>query len=171
MTPAPTPAFIDFEASSLDLVASYPIEVGICLPCGETRSWLIEPHGLWQEWSDSAQKIHGIPRQTLFEEGLSVQRVVRELNQQLTETVYCDAWAFDRFWLHRLYRAADATPGFQLESVSLLLSEAEVERWALLRATVIAELGLTTHRAANDALILHETWKRVLAERTGETIS
>lgn len=171
MTALPPPTFIDFEASSLDLVASYPIEVGICLPTGETRSWLIEPHGLWQEWSESAQKIHGIPRETLFEEGLSVKRVVRELNQELAETVYCDAWAFDRFWLHRLYRAADETPAFQLESVSMLLSEAEVERWAMLRATVIAELGLTTHRAANDAKILHETWKRVLAERPGAAIS
>jgi len=48
------PAFIDFEASSLDLIASYPIEVGVCLANGEVRSWLIEPHVLWQDWSDSA---------------------------------------------------------------------------------------------------------------------
>lgn len=171
MSVLPAPAFIDFEASSLDLVASYPIEVGICLPCGTTKSWLIEPHALWLEWSDSAQRIHGIRRQELYEDGWQTRDVARFLNDALPERVYCDAWTFDRFWLHRLYRAAEMVPTFQLESVALLLSDTEVDHWAVVRAQVINELDLKAHRAANDALILHETWKRIAAARPNQAIS
>lgn len=166
MTDQQTPAFIDFEASSLDLVASYPIEVGVCLADGEPESWLIRPHVLWQEWSDSAQRIHGIRRELLDEQGQSPRAVAETLNRLLPESVYCDAWTFDRFWLHRLYRAAGLKPTFTLESVALILTPAEVDLWASVRASVIHEMELATHRAGNDARILHETWKRIAAQRS-----
>ena len=70
-----SPAFIDFEASSLDLIASYPIEVGICLPDGTLHSWLIQPHVLWQDWSESAEQVHGITRETLETEGTPCRRL------------------------------------------------------------------------------------------------
>ncbi|SFR66107.1 hypothetical protein SAMN05216203_2313 [Marinobacter daqiaonensis] len=158
MTHPQTPAFIDFEASSLDLIASYPIEVGVCLADGSLHSWLIHPHVLWQDWSDTAEEIHGITRDTLIEEGISVRRVAHHLNELLSGPVFCDAWTFDSFWLHRLYRAADMRPAFQLESVSMLLSPAQIQRWSAIRRQVIEDLGLPVHRAANDARILHTTW-------------
>ncbi|WP_189572919.1 3'-5' exonuclease [Marinobacter zhanjiangensis] len=163
MTQLTAPAFIDFEASSLDLIASYPIEVGLCLPNGELHSWLIRPHVLWHDWSDSAQAIHGISRDTLVEEGLSVSQVAHHLNELLHGEVFCDAWTFDSFWLHRLYRAANMRPSFQLESVSMLLSPAQVQHWSATRHKVIDDLGLPVHRAANDARILHTTWCQVTA--------
>lgn len=162
MTSELTPAFIDFEASSLDLIASYPIEVGICMPGGELHSWLIRPHVLWQDWSQSAEQIHGISRDTLNEEGKAVEEVAHHLNRLLPEQVFCDAWTFDSFWLHRLFRAANVQPGFQLESVSLLLNSQQVRQWSGVRQQVISELGLPVHRAANDALILHKTWQRII---------
>jgi hypothetical protein len=155
------PAFIDFEASSLDLIASYPIEVGICMPDGALHSWLICPHVLWQDWSESAEQIHGISRQTLEADGIAVGEVARALNELLPEQVFCDAWTFDSFWLHRLFRAARITPAFQLESISALLDTRQVRQWSALRQQVITELGLPVHRAANDALILHKTWERI----------
>ncbi|MFW5824675.1 MAG: hypothetical protein ACOCVV_06890 [Marinobacter sp.] len=158
-----TPAFIDFEASSLDLIASYPIEVGVCLPDGSLHSWLIRPHVLWHDWSDRAEEIHGITRQLLLDEGLDVRQVAAGLNELLSGQVFCDAWTFDSFWLHRLYRAADMRPSFQLESVSLVLTPAQTQRWSAVRHQVIAELGLPVHRAANDARILHTTWLQVTA--------
>ncbi|MCH8497759.1 MAG: hypothetical protein LAT63_04745 [Marinobacter sp.] len=161
MTALDAPAFIDFEASSLDLIASYPIEVGICLPDHSLHSWLIRPHGTWQDWSESAEQIHGIDRQTLLDEGLGVKDVAAELNSLLAGAVFCDAWTFDSFWLHRLFRAADMTPSFQLESISMLLSPSQVQQWSEVRQRVILELGLPVHRAANDALILQETWQQV----------
>lgn len=118
----PRPAFIDFEASSLDLIASYPIEVGICMPDGALHSWLICPHVLWQDWSASAEQIHGISREHLEAEGTAVTEVARALNRLLPAQVFCDAWTFDSFWLHRLFRAARIRPEFQLESISVLLT-------------------------------------------------
>ncbi len=156
-----TPSFIDFEASSLDLIASYPIEVGVCLGDGSLHSWLIRPHVIWQDWSGSAERIHGISRSTLEREGIAVREVAQGLNELLTGQVYCDAWTFDSFWLHRLYRAAEITPSFQLESVSMLLTSPQVQSWPAVRQQVISELGLPVHRAANDALILRETWQQV----------
>ncbi|MDX5329375.1 MAG: hypothetical protein LPK06_11395 [Marinobacter sp.] len=157
-----SPAFIDFEASSLDLIASYPIEVGVCMPDGSLHSWLIQPHVLWQDWSESAETIHGISRARLEQEGTQVSEVARALNRLLPEQIFCDAWTFDSFWLHRLFRAAGETPEFQLESVSMLLNPAQVRQWSGTRQQVIADLGLPVHRAANDALILHKTWERVI---------
>ncbi len=157
-----SPAFIDFEASSLDLIASYPIEVGICMPDGALHSWLIQPHVLWQDWSESAETIHGISRQRLVQEGMPVSEVAQQLNELLPEQVFCDAWTFDSFWLHRLFRAAGEVPAFQLESISMLLDPDQVRHWSGIRQQVIAELGLPVHRAANDALILHKTWERVI---------
>ena len=156
-----SPAFIAFEASSLDLIASYPIEVGICLPDGHLHSWLIAPHVLWQDWSENAEQIHGISRATLEAEGAQVREVASGLNALLPEQVFCDAWTFDSFWLHRLFRAAGIQPQFQLESISMLLGPQQVREWAPVRQQVISELGLPVHRAANDALILHKTWGRV----------
>ncbi|TBW53738.1 hypothetical protein EZI54_14680 [Marinobacter halodurans] len=162
MNVSESPAFIDFEASSLDLIASYPIEVGVSLPDGTLHSWLIAPHVLWQDWSENAEAIHGISRDTLCREGHDVQGVAHALNELLGDAVYCDAWTFDSFWLHRLYRAARVTPSFTLDSVSSLLDTHQVQLWAEVRQQVIESLGLPVHRAANDALILQETWRRVV---------
>jgi len=159
-----TPIFIDFEASSLDLVSSYPIEVGICLPDGETRSWLIKPHILWRDWSEKAARIHGIPKQTLEDEGLEISQVISELNELLDGSVYCDAWAFDSFWLHRLFKAGKCKPNFELDSITSILDEVQIDQWQDIRAGVIDSLQLVRHRAANDALILHKTWQEIGAK-------
>lgn len=155
------PIFIDFEASSLDLLSSYPIEVGICLPDGTTRSWLIKPHVLWKDWSEKAARIHGITKQMLEDQGHEISEVIEELNSILTGTVYCDAWAFDSFWLHRLYKAVKAEPSFELDSISSILDSNQIDQWQDVRAGVIDELKLVRHRAANDALILHKTWHKI----------
>jgi len=155
------PTFIDFEASSLDLVSSYPIEVGICLPSGETKSWLIKPHVIWKDWSAKSARIHGISRQTLEEQGLEINQVAEELNQVLNGSVYCDAWAFDSFWLHRLFKANKSKPNFELDSITSILDKTQIDRWQDIRAEVIESLKIVRHRAANDALILHKTWQKI----------
>jgi hypothetical protein len=161
MTTSDTPAFIDFEASSLDLIASYPIEVGVSMPDGSLHSWLIAPHVLWSDWSESAEAIHGISRGRLAEEGQDVNVVAEELNALLSGAVFCDAWTFDSFWLHRLFKAARLKSTFALESISAILNDHQIASWAKVRIQVIEELKLPIHRAANDALILQETWRRI----------
>src|SRR5690606_26100006 len=110
-------------------------------------------------WSSSAEAIHGISRQQLLDEGLEVRTVAHYLNECLGGYVYSDAWTFDSFWLHRLFKAARMEAGFGLESVSLLLTPAQLNAWQDCRRQVIEQFALTAHRAANDARILHETWK------------
>src|SRR5690554_174596 len=88
-------------------------------------------------------------------------RGCRTAERVLSGQVFCDAWTFDSFWLHRLYRAAGETPAFQLESISMLLDQTQVRHWSGVRQQVIAELGLPVHRVANDALILHHTWQKL----------
>jgi hypothetical protein len=46
----------------------------------------------------------------------------------------------------------------------MLLNPAQVRQWSGTRQQVIADLGLPVHRAANDALILHKTWERVICQ-------
>jgi len=157
------PAFIDFEASSLSLITSYPIEVGVCMPDSTLHSWLIAPHALWKDWSESSEEVHGISRTSLITEGKDVTEVAQRLNRLLSGQVFCDAWTFDSFWLYRLFRAANVEPGFHLESISALLSPRQVEQWPSARQKVISNLGLPVHRAANDALILQKTWEYVSA--------
>jgi hypothetical protein len=162
MKNASYPAFIDFEASSLDLIASYPIEVGICMPDGTLHSWLIEPHVLWLDWSESAERVHGITRKRLEQEGTPVYEVAAALNELLTGQIFCDAWTFDSFWLHRLFKTANVRPHFQLESISMLLDSEQIRHWSEFRQGVIGRLGLPVHRAANDAMILHKTWEELM---------
>ena len=162
MTNTHYPAFIDFEASSLDLIASYPIEVGICMPDGKLHSWLIQPHVLWLDWSASAEDVHGIARETLEKEGTPISEVAANLNKLLTGQVFCDAWTFDSFWLHRLFKTANVSPAFQLESISALLDDEQILHWSEFRQVVIGQLGLPVHRAANDAMILHKTWEEIM---------
>jgi DNA polymerase III epsilon subunit-like protein len=159
-----TPIFIDFEASSLDLVSSYPIEVGICLPDGEVMSWLIKPHVLWRDWSEKAARVHGISKEELQSDGLEISKVVAELNKVVSGPVYCDAWAFDSFWSHRLFKANNTKPNYELDSITSILKPNEIDQWQDIRALVIDDLKLVRHRAANDALILHETWKRLASQ-------
>jgi hypothetical protein len=155
------PIFIDFEASSLDLISSYPIEVGVATVNGDANSWLIKPAPLWHDWSLEAERIHGIHRRMLDVRGLDVVEVALTLNETIPDVCYCDAWSFDSFWMHRLFRAARIKPLFRLESVVQLLNPAQINRWSQVRKRVIRDTGLHTHRAGNDASILLHTWLRV----------
>lgn len=155
------PTFIDFEASSLDLVSSFPIEVGVCNPEGVSQSWLIKPHIIWQDWSAKAARVHGISQAQLQQEGAEISVVVEQLNNILSGKVYCDAWTFDSFWLHRLYKTAKTKPNFELDSVISILNQKQIEHWQSVHDQVIKDLKLVRHRAANDAKILHETWRRI----------
>ncbi|WP_094706510.1 hypothetical protein [Hahella sp. CCB-MM4] len=155
------PCFIDFEASSLDLICSYPIEVAVCLPDGIIHSWLLKPAPLWRDWSPEAEKIHGISRDQLEADGHNVIDVAHALNELIPEVTYCDALAFDSFWLHRLYKAAKLECRFRLESISHILTPQQMNNWVDVRRSVIDELGVDTHRAANDTQILYRTWQKI----------
>jgi hypothetical protein len=160
-TPQAAPGFIDLEASGFGS-RSYPIEVGLVLPEGDTYCTLITPEPDWQHWDASAEKVHGIARPLLVLHGRPVQEVAAELNRRLQGlTVYSDAWYHDYNWLSRLFDAAESAPRFKLEDLRMLLQPDEIHRWDGLKAEVIQDLNLTRHRASNDARVLQQTLIRV----------
>lgn len=164
----PEIAFLDFEASSKDLISSFPIEVGICLQNGEPSSWLIKPLATWTDWSEEAEAVHGITRNRLQDEGNDPAAVAKQLNALLPPRVYCDALSFDAFWLHRLYRAADEQPAFSLESIGSLLPAHLLDQWSATRDDIFSELDLIRHRAASDAKVLFLTWQQLTRRDTGD---
>src|SRR5690606_1381901 len=112
---------------------------------------------------ETPQAIHGLSRERLLDEGVEVPEVAAYLNECLQGTAHSDASTFARFWLHRLFRAARLTPASGLESIPQTLTPAQINAWPQCRQQAISHFGLTTHRAADDARILHETWKLVHA--------
>ncbi len=155
------PAIIDVEASGFGS-ASYPIEVGLVLPTGHTFCSLIMPSSDWKHWDASAERVHGVSRNTLQTHGKPADHVAREVNGLLRgATVYCDSWYHDFNWLSRLFDAGDSVQAFQLEDIRSLLTQQEADAWQEAKAQVIDELKIERHRASNDARVLQATLVRV----------
>ena len=155
------PTVIDVEASGFGK-GSYPIEVGLALPDGSRHCYLIAPARHWQHWDESAERIHGISRESLSTYGRSLQDVAWRLNELLrNKTAYSDAWSFDMSWLGKLYEAAGMQQTFRLADISDLIDEQQRAYWHAVKQRVADELGLRRHRASGDARILQETWLRV----------
>ena len=162
--PASLPCVLDIEASGFGR-HSYPIEVGYALPDGRAVCMLVKPPVDWTHWDETAQQVHGITRETLQTHGRPVEEVARTLNADLAGmTVYCDGWAHDYAWLAALFEAAHIRAGFKLDSVGSLLTDARLERLDAARKAALTEMGLTRHRASNDARALQRALQRVVAQ-------
>jgi len=157
-----TPFIMDIEASGFG-AESYPIEVGLALEAPNRYCSLIHPANDWLHWDAGAEQIHGVPRTLLLAKGKSARIVASELNELLgAATVYSDGWVVDKPWLTTLFHAAGLAQAFTLSSIESILSEAQLAIWDATKAQVIQELHLPRHRASNDALIIQETYRRIL---------
>ncbi|SES39720.1 transcriptional regulator [Rhizobium sp. NFR03] len=97
--------FLDFEASSLGK-KSYPVEVAWVFEDGTSRSHLIRPAPEWDDWSMKAERIHGLTRRRLHQEGTPVEDVAREMLETLGgHALYASAPSWDGKWLSVLLRA------------------------------------------------------------------
>jgi hypothetical protein len=160
----PVPCVLDIEASGFGR-HSYPIEVGYVLPDGSAHCMLVRPAADWTHWDANAERVHGVARATLLSRGLPLPEVAHALNRDLAgQTVYCDGWAHDYAWLAALFDAAEVHAEFRLESVNVLLREAQLSHLDEARKAAQASLGLTRHRASNDARVL----QRALVQVQGE---
>ncbi len=152
---------IDIEASGFGR-SSYPIEVGYVLPDGRARCMLVKPAPGWAHWDDQAAQVHGISRESLQTHGRPVQEVAALLNGDLAGmTVYCDGWAHDFAWLAVLFEEAGLSPSFKLESVNRLLRDTQLGQLDEARRGALSDMGLTRHRASNDARALQTALSRV----------
>ncbi len=160
---ATLPCVIDVEASGFGR-SSYPIEVGYVLPDGRAACMLVRPAAGWTHWDEAAERVHGITRELLARHGRDLHDVAAALNRDLGGlTVYCDGWAHDYTWLGALFEEAGCSPRFRLESVGRLLDDAHLALLDEARRHAVAELGLTRHRASNDARALQRALARVAA--------
>ena len=152
---------IDIEASGFG-ARSYPIEVGLVLPDGQAYCSLIQPLDSWTHWDAQAEAVHRVSRELLHTHGRSPREVASQLNQALQgQTVYCDAWYHDYAWLARLFDAAELLQAFRLEDIRKLLSHEQLIRWDQTKAGIIQALGVSRHRASNDARVLQLTLEAV----------
>jgi hypothetical protein len=153
--------FIDIEASGFG-AGSYPIEVGCAFANGQSYCTLIYPEPDWRHWDASAEAVHGIKRDILFEHGRASVEVADKLNEHLAgQVVITDAWYHDYTWLSRLFDAAERRQRFQLKDLRDVLNEPGLACWEQTKRQVTEELNLTRHRASNDARILQTTLQRV----------
>lgn len=162
--------FLDVEASGHH-DSSYPIEVGWSDDALETDSFLIRPPPEWgtDDWLGEAQDVHGITREQLMDEGVSLQEAVARLNDLLADKfVFSDAPGFDLAWLRRLYVSADRRIAFGLHdetaAVAFHLEPKEEDIPALMKryaeAFVLSEqIYPHTHRAAPDAMGMAATFR------------
>ncbi|KQS61447.1 transcriptional regulator [Rhizobium sp. Leaf371] len=97
--------FLDFEASSLGK-KSYPVEVAWVFEDGTSRSHILRPAPDWTDWSIKAERIHGLTRRRLHEEGVPVTDVANEMLETLSgHALYASAPSWDGKWLSVLLRA------------------------------------------------------------------
>ena len=161
------PRFIDFEASGL-ASASYPIEVAWSLPDGTVESHYIDPAPHWDYWDPEAEAVHRIPRHLLRDCGRSVAWVAERMNAVLAgATVYCDAPGMDRFWMTRLFEAAQIDPKFRMGSFWAIhpgaTSNLPIYRGEEISQQADAERGGRQHEAANDVRYLIAVYRLTLA--------
>jgi len=149
---------LDCEASGLE-EKSYPIEVGVALH-EDSFGFLIKPEKNWTYWSKTAEKLHNIKREELFDEGISCCDAAQRLNSQLRGlTVFSDATDYETFWLNRLFKAADCERLFDIDSIYSLPFNGEIYMSEKKRLSSF----IIIHRAENDAHIIRESLVKSLA--------
>jgi hypothetical protein len=114
---------IDIEASGFGL-KSYPIEIAWRSEDGSFDSFLIIPHEKWTFWCKDAEKnVHHISRETLFNNGISIDDACLRLNKILgRKTLYSDNAKFDQMWIDDLfyYSSLVIHPSFKIKQINSL---------------------------------------------------
>lgn len=150
------PIVIDCEASSLNQ-ESYPIEVGFVMPDETVQSYLIRPVRGWTDWNEESSKIHNIPRDSLFKDGLSVVDVATILNEQLANQIcYSDSVFHETFWIDRLFQAAKMDRNFEIQNLFFLFGNQQEKKFFLKKNELFATRE--RHRAGVDAWVLQQAY-------------
>lgn len=146
-------AIIDCEASGLDEKESYPIEVGIAMD-EDSIDFLIKPVAIWNYWSKKSEKIHEIPRETLYNKGIDIVSAAELLNEKLVNKIlFSDNSFYENLWINRLFDAAGISRNFEILSIYKISFDDikfKQKRYQLSKL-------IPTHRALNDAYIIRES--------------
>jgi len=167
-----SPLFIDFEASSLSLVDSYPIQVGFICKNEDVQTYFINPESVqsWTGWSTDAEKAHQFPRDYVIQHGLHPHEVTAILNKKLMgRQVYCNGYGNDLFWCSRLFAAANEAPSFVIKDFFSLIPESFMVNpsddlkplYSLMVTLTRKAMKGRTHDAGNDVQYLVNLYARV----------
>ena len=158
----PLPSIIDIEASGFG-AHSYPIEIGVVRDDGARFCRLIKPISDWSHWDEEAEQLHGITRLKLEQYGSSAVEVCLALNEFVGQrTLHSDGWVVDSPWINKLYASAGCLMQFRLSPLESLLSEQHLLRWDAIKEDVSLEYGGSRHRASVDAMIVQQTFAKVM---------
>ena len=156
------PSIIDVEASGFG-AQSYPIEIGVVRHDGARFCKLIIPLSDWTHWDEEAEALHGITQSQLHQYGNHPIDVCHELNEFVGQaTMHSDGWVVDQPWLSKLYASAGIAMTFRLSPLESLLREQHILRWDDVKKDVVREYGGSRHRASVDAMIIQQTYARVM---------
>ncbi|MHD0644916.1 hypothetical protein ACYPKM_04770 [Pseudomonas aeruginosa] len=147
--------FVDFEASGL-AQTSYPIEIGIYGGEGREYGSLIRPEKGWEHWCTTAQGIHKIERQRLFDEGQTVSNVVSCINDLFANSILWADSDWDSFWMARLFSAAGVEPAFKMGNIRKIVPPHHQNDFQGMIPTEI------THQALKDAIDIRGAWLKYL---------
>lgn len=160
------PIFIDFEASSLSVAHSYPIEIAFTSEKdGENLfySKLIKPVKNWLDWSVDAENLHGISLNDLMHYGENVKKVAKEVNSILSgEVVFADGGSYDQMWCRKLFEAAGIEPEFKIKDLMYALSEEQVNNWDKVKNNILRRTQMPLHRAGNDVILMNKVFNETL---------
>lgn len=167
-------AFLDFEASSLNK-KSFPVEVAWVFEDGRSRSLLIRPAEDWTDWSLKAEQLHGLTREYLESEGVSVAVVADQMMRELAgHQLYASAPSWDGKWLSVLLRAAGlprhalrlrkSDEAFIEKARHIITGQFSDTEVAAMVAAIIKDTeagNAPAHRALPDAMLEMTRWRRV----------
>lgn len=159
------PSIIDVEASGFG-AHSFPIEIGVVREDGARFCKLILPLDDWTHWDQEAEALHGISKSNLLEYGTHAIDVCQQLNEFVgSSTMHSDGWVVDQPWLSKLYASACVQMTFRLSPLESLLREYHLLQWDDIKQDVTREFGGSRHRASVDAMIIQQTYARVMKVR------
>lgn len=140
---------VDVEASGLHQ-ESYPIEIAWqdSNKSSSFDSFFIRPASTWNFWDDYAEtEIHHISRDTIVEQGISIEDACLRLNKSLDgKTVYSDAVEYDQRWIMKLFDEAKVKPSFNFGSVLDVLPKG-----GEYQLSQLVDNAYIKHRALDDA--------------------
>lgn len=133
------PLFIDIEASNAD-ENSFPIAISWSLPDGQLKSVMVIPDDEWDPWENADA---GIDLQHLFEQGMTGNDIIRELNEDLDgQTVFIDGLDDDELLLEKLYDTFQQSMGFELAPLTELFNQHDLESILLMRDDIAKDYQL-----------------------------
>lgn len=101
------PTLLAIDASSYEDDA-HPIAIAWSLSDGRIKTTLIQPEDDWHDWDQALADIHGIQQDTLYQRGETCWSVLRELENDLTNSeIFVDDIERTSQLLERLYDACD----------------------------------------------------------------